>query len=47
MFTQKPGTRVRVRYARDGQEREAEIYDAFNADERLDADLYPEGQHHP
>jgi C-terminal processing protease CtpA/Prc len=24
-FTQPPGTRVRVRYARDGQEREAEI----------------------
>jgi S1-C subfamily serine protease len=24
-FTQPPGTRVRVRYARDGQERDAEI----------------------
>ena len=28
------------------QEREAEIHDAFNADERLDAYLDPEGQHH-
>jgi hypothetical protein len=29
------------------QEREGQIQDAFNADEQLDADLYPEGQHHP
>ena len=28
------------------QEREAAIHAAFDADEQLDADLYPEGQHH-